>query len=255
MGPGVDPHQFKPSARDVAALRGARIIFYNGAHLEGKLQEVLERMASQGTRTVALVAAVPQERLVKPEGFEGQFDPHIWFDPELWAMTPALVAETLGEAMPEHAATFAANAQQLSEEIRLAGEEARRRLEAVPAERRVLVTSHDAFHYFGRAFAFEVAAPQGISTLAEAGIADVSELSTWIRERQIPAIFVESSVSPAIITRISQDSGARVGGELFSDAMGAPGEMREANGEAFDTGTYTGMFLYNASTIAAALRP
>jgi len=255
MGPGVDPHLFKPTARDVATLRGARIIFYNGLHLEGKLQEVLHQMETNGATVVPISRSMPKEELLAPPQFEGHYDPHVWNAPELWALTPNVVAEALAEADPEGATYYQANADNLTASYEAVLAEALAMVSAIPKERRVLVTSHDAFNYLGRAFGFEVVAPQGISTLSEAGMADIVETASFIRERGVSAIFVESSVPHAVIERIAQESGARIGGELFSDAMGTPGDVREVLGIKCETWTYEGLMRYNIGTIVEALTP
>ncbi|MDQ8204270.1 zinc ABC transporter substrate-binding protein [Pelagicoccus sp. SDUM812003] len=255
MGPGVDPHLYKATARDVIALQRADLILYNGLHLEGRLAETLSKMSAKGRRLVAVAEAIPGERLLKSAAYEDAYDPHVWFDPQLWVIVVDEVVSSLCAADPENAGFY--RQQGASYRSKVAGLDAwaKAQIEKVPAGRRVLVTSHDAYNYFGRAFGVEVVGVQGISTVTEAGLADVTKTVDFIKRRGIPAIFVESSVSPATIERISRDSGARVGGELYSDALGALGEIHESpDGERFDVGTYLGMFQYNVSTIVEALR-
>lgn len=253
MGPGVDPHLYKATAGDVLKLQKAQVIFYGGLHLEGRMTDVFTRIARQGRKVYAVAELMPEDRLLHPEGTEGLEDPHVWFDPELWAHAVDVVIEgltTVDAAGAEHYRTRGASTRA---EILDTHAWAKERLAAIPPAKRVLVTSHDAFAYFGRAYDFRVVAIQGISTVTEAGLADVVAMIDFIKREQVPAIFVESSVPHATIERVSRDSGARVGGELFSDALGAPGDIHTANGESYDVGTWTGMFKFNVNTIAAAL--
>lgn len=253
MGPGVDPHLYKPSARDIGRLGRAEVVFYSGLHLEGRLEEVLRRLTTRGVRVTAVAEAVPEsERMRAPD--DPHPDPHVWGDPGLWEKAAGAVADTLVAVDPEGATYYRerqkAYAATLTSLRKWAGEQ----VATIPEARRLLITSHDAFNYLGRATGMEVLGVQGISTVSEAGLADMTLIIDRVRERQLPAVFVESSVSPAAMDRISRDSGARIGGELFSDALGAPGEIRERGGERLDVGTYVGMFRYNVLTIVEALR-
>lgn len=254
MGPGVDPHMYKATARDVISLKRADLILYNGLHLEGRLSETFSKIDQQGRTVVAVGEAVPHDRLLKSVNYKDSHDPHIWFDPSIWVMVVAEVERNLSAADPQFAELFEKRASVYKRKVESLTAWAKTRIESVPEKRRVLVTSHDAYSYFGRAFDFQVVGVQGVSTASEAGIADITNTADFIKSRGIPAIFVESSVSPATIERISRDSGAKVGGELYSDALGAVGEMHEgSDGEQYDVGTYIGMFKYNVHTIVAAL--
>ncbi|MBK1879479.1 metal ABC transporter solute-binding protein, Zn/Mn family [Pelagicoccus mobilis] len=256
MGPGVDPHLFKATARDVVSLQRADLILYNGLHLEGRLAETFAKVDKLGRTVVAVADDLPVDRLIPLADYEDAHDPHVWFDPQLWAMVVGKVEESLAAADPENATNYAKQASIYREKVLALEDWAKEQIEAVPAELRVLVTSHDAYNYFGRSFGFQVVGVQGVSTATEAGLADIAKTADFIKARGLPAIFVESSVSPATIKRISRDSGATVGGELFSDALGALGEMHEgANEESYDVGTYIGMFKYNVHTIVEALQP
>ncbi len=250
MGPGVDPHLYKPTASDVLKLQRAGVIFYNGLVLEGKMTDVFTKLARSKRHVYALTEAIAAERLLQPEAFAGHYDPHVWFDVELWSLCIATVVEGLTAADPAGQAHY--EAQGAAARDRLAGlhDWARAKAAELPEDRRILVTSHDAYNYFGRAYEFTVVGLQGISTASEAGLADVAKLVDYIRQNSIKAIFVESSVPHATIERVAQDSGARVGGELFSDAMGTPGQME--NG--YDLGTYEGMIKHNLTTIVEALK-
>jgi manganese/zinc/iron transport system substrate-binding protein len=249
----VDPHLYKATAGDILKMQRADVIFYSGLHLEGRMTDVFTRVARQGRKVYALAERMPEERLLHPEGTEGLEDPHVWFDPELWAHGVDTVVEGLAAVDPAGAADYAARGEQVRAEILALHAWARARLETVPPQRRIVVTSHDAFAYFGRAYGYRVVAIQGISTVTEAGLADVVTMIDFIKRERVPAIFVESSVPHATIERVSRDAGARVGGELFSDALGARGDMREGGGERYDVGTWTGMFKHNVNTIVEAL--
>jgi manganese/zinc/iron transport system substrate-binding protein len=249
MGPGVDPHLYKASAGDVERLREADIIFYNGLHLESKMAEVLEGLGARQP-TAALAEAVPEAELLAPAEFEGAHDPHVWFDPNLWRHAVTAAATELARIDPDHADHYAHNAAQYLGRLQRVHEWAVEQVASVPEAQRVLVTAHDAFNYFGRAYGLEVRGLQGISTAAEAGTGDVQDLATFIAQREIPAIFVESSVSPRAIEAVREAVQAKgfqvvVGGEIFSDALGDQGTPE---------GTYLGMLRHNVRTITAALR-
>lgn len=250
MGAGVDPHLYKPVAADVLKLQRADVIFYNGLHLEGKMTELFERLGGGKRAIYAVTADLPPDRLLSPAEFEGLHDPHVWFDVELWSRCVAVVERGLSAADPANAAYYAERAVAARQRMADLHRWALAKAAELPAEKRVLVTSHDAYNYFGRAYGFTVVGLQGISTASEAGLADVARLVDFIKARGIRAIFVESSVPHATIERVAADSGAKVGGELFSDAMGTPGEMQ--NG--YDLGTYEGMVRHNLTTIVEALK-
>ena len=248
MGPGVDPHLYKASAGDVQRLTSAQLIFYNGLHLESKMGDVLDKM-SGNTRTVAVTDAVDRSLLLTPPEFEGQYDPHLWFDVTLWMKAVGTVRDTLSEFDSDNTLMYWTNAERYLAKLAELHEYVKTQVERVPSEQRVLVTAHDAFNYFGKAYGFEVRGLQGISTATEAGIADVQELATFIAERRIPAIFVESSVSTRSLEAVkaavkSRGFDVKIGGELFSDAMGNEGTPE---------GTYIGMVRHNIDTIVTAL--
>ena len=250
MGPGVDPHLYKATAADVLKLNRADVVFYNGLLLEGKMTDVFTRMAKSGKHVYAITERLPSARLLKSEDYENHPDPHVWFDVELWAQCVPVIVARLSEAAPEQKAVFAANAAKVSEELAALHAWSKAKAAELPEEKRVLVTSHDAYNYFGRAYGFQVVGLQGISTVSEAALADMAKLTDFIKKRGLKAVFVESSVSHATIERIAKDSGVKVGGELFSDAMGAPGTIE--NG--YDVGTYEGMIKHNLNTIVEALK-
>lgn len=255
MGPGVDPHLYKATASDINTLQSADLILYNGLHLEGRLADILVKLGRRGKSVYAVTESIPEDKLLEPEEFQGHYDPHVWFDPRLWALCVDTVVTALSKVDPAHAKEF----QERGESVRAAYlsyyEWGQKYMAQVKPEQRFLITSHDAYNYFGRAFGFTVIGVQGISTQSEAGLADIVKIGEFIKQKGIKAIFVESSVSPAAIRRISEDSGAKIGGELFSDAMGAKGHMgKAADGSSFDLGTYEGMVKGNIATIAEALK-
>lgn len=248
MGPGVDPHLYKASEGDVRRLFRAEVIFYGGLHLEAKMGEVLEEMGTR-TRTVAVSDVLPRDTLLAPPEFAGAYDPHVWFDVGLWSRTVELIRRTLSDADPEHAEEYAANARRYERELRELDSYVRSRAAQVPRDKRVLITAHDAFNYFGRAYGFTVRGLQGISTASEAGTADVQRLADFITARRIPAVFVESSIPRRTVQAVQEAVAARgfdvrIGGELFSDAMGNPGTPE---------GSYVGMVTHNIDTIVNAL--
>ena len=248
MGPGVDPHLYKASAGDVQRLTSAQLIFYNGLHLESKMGDILAKM-SGNTKTVAVTDAVDRNLLLTPPEFEGQYDPHLWFDVTLWIKVVEQIRDTLSEFDSDNTRMYWTNAERYLAKLVELHEYVKAQSERVPSEQRVLVTAHDAFNYFGKAYGFEVRGLQGISTATEAGIADVQELATFIAERRIPAIFVESSVSSRSLEAVRAAVNAKgfdvkIGGELFSDAMGDDGTPE---------GTYIGMVRHNIDTIVTAL--
>ena len=249
MGPGVDPHLYKASEGDVTRLQSANLIFYNGLHLEAQMGEVIEKMNEFGVKTVAVTDLIDRSLLNASPTYPDQFDPHVWFDVSLWMKAVEQVKETLTEVDPAHASEYEANATAYLSQLEELHQYVLTQAQTIPVEKRVLITAHDAFNYFGEAYGFEVRGLQGISTEAQAGTADVQELVSFIVERQIPAIFVESSVPQRNIEAVQaavQDQGFNVviGGSLFSDAMGTAGTPE---------GTYIGMVTHNIDTIVNAL--
>jgi len=249
MQTGVDPHLYKASESDVRKLAEADLILYNGLHLEGKMGDVLVKMA-RSRPVVAVSEEIPGEELREPPEFLGQYDPHIWFDVSLWRRTLAPIARELAALDPEHAADFEAGAAAYGEELERLDAWVEERIDSLPPRRRLLVTAHDAFGYFGRRYGVEVVGIQGISTVAEAGLQDVERVVDLVVERRVPAIFIESSVSRRAIEAVqaaARDRGHEVtiGGELFSDAMGPAGTPE---------GTYLGMVRHNVETMVGALR-
>lgn len=248
MGAGTDPHLYKASARDVNKLRDADIVFYNGLFLEAQMEDVLEQLAELQT-VVAVSSGIDRAALLPSANYADEFDPHIWFDVTLWMQAVEQVRDTLMAEDPANAADYEANAAAYLAELEALHAYVQEQAAMVPEEQRVLVTAHDAFSYFGRAYGFEVLGLQGISTASEAGTADVKDLADFITDRRIPAIFVESSVPLRNIEAVqaavrSRGFDVQIGGRLFSDAMGDAGTPE---------GTYLGMVRHNIDTIVAAL--
>jgi manganese/zinc/iron transport system substrate-binding protein len=254
MGPGVDPHLYKATAGDVRSLQQCDIVFYNGLYLEGRIGDVLVKLASRGKKVYAVSEGIEEDRLLEPPEFAGHFDPHIWFDPTLWVETVEVVVEGLSVSDSENADYFKKEGIRVVEHYKQLHIWALEKISTIDKSQRILITSHDAFNYFGRAYGFKVVGVQGISTVSEAGLADIAKMVDFIRENQVRAIFVESSVSPAAINRISKDAGVKIGGELYSDAMGIPGQTETKQGDTYDLGTYEGMLKHNVYRIVEALR-
>jgi manganese/zinc/iron transport system substrate-binding protein len=252
MGPSVDPHQYKATLADNAKLAAADVIFYNGLHLEGRMSDVLENMAER--QPVFAVAdgikARAKDRLRKPAEFEGGYDPHVWFDADLWSIAAKEVLERLGEIDPDHKRDYEKQFEQYASDLKGLDKECREALEVIPSERRVLVTAHDAFGYFGKAYDLEVHGLQGISTADETDVATKQKLVDLLVQRKIKAVFVESSVPPQSVENLIDLCARRGhklirGGELYSDAMGDEGTPEA---------TYIGMMRYNVKTIVEALK-
>ncbi len=248
IGPGVDPHLHSPTRDDAAAILSADIVFYSGLHLEGKMGEVLAS-ATRSTKAVGLAESLPPSLLLHPEENARQHDPHVWMDASLWAQTVPSVVRALSEIRPALQSTFETRGAEYVQQLEDLHATGLRLLSTIPRERRLLVTSHDAFRYFGRAYGLEVQAIQGISTESEAGLSRVNELVDLLVQRQVPAVFIESTISPKSIRALIDSAAARghpvrIGGELFADALGRTGSPEE---------TYVGMLAYNLRTIAQEL--
>lgn len=249
MKSGVDPHLYKASQGDIEKLEKADVIFYNGLHLEGKMVDIFEKMAKKKV-TVAVSKNIPEEDLRSwDDGTEGH-DPHIWFNVKHWITATETVRDALKKYDPEHETDYMKNAEQYIEKLKELDLYAAEKIQSIPETQRVLVTAHDAFGYLGDAYKIKVMGLQGISTASEYGSKDVSELRDFLVENKIKAVFVESSVPKKAINAVVE--GARkkghevkIGGELFSDAMGETGT---------EEGTYIGMVKHNIDTIVNALK-
>ncbi len=244
MGPGIDPHGYRPTRSDILALSRADIILHHGLHLEAQFTDILEELAPK-KRILAVAEAIPKDLLLADPAYADRPDPHVWFDPTLWQHAATAVAATLTEAGFD----TTAKATALAETATALHDYARSTLATVPEQARVLVTAHDAFEYFGRAYGWQVEGIQGISTDSEAGLARISELVDLLVTRNIQAVFVERSVSDRAMQALIEGAASRdhyvsIGGELYSDAMGPDGTYE---------GTWPGMIDHNITTIALAL--
>lgn len=249
MGAGVDPHLYKASEGDVSKLYEADIIFYSGLHLEGKLVDIFEKMEGK-KNTVSLGDKLPKNELIPSEYFASNYDPHVWFNIQFFKQFAQIVTDELSKADPANAESFSENNKNYQKKLDALESEVKANIATLPPEKRILVTAHDAFNYFGKAYGFNVVGLQGISTATEAGVKDVQNLSEFIIQNNIKAIFVESSVPRRTIEALQQavlskNHQVEIGGSLYSDALGDPGT---------EEGTYIGMFKYNVNTIVNALK-
>lgn len=249
MGPGIDPHSYKARPLDIALLRSATVVVYNGLHLEGKMAGIFEKMGK--TRSVfAVSGSIPREQLIVTDPSAGTTDPHIWFDPELWCTGLKGVVANLGEKYPDRKNDFQKSFMELRSGLKKLQKDLADSLATIPFDQRVLITSHDAFHYFGRAFDVNVKALQGISTTQEPGVKDVVSLVNFIVDHKIRALFVEHSVSPKAIRSVVESAERKgwkikIGGTLYSDALGD----ERSNGS-----TYQNMLISNVMTLVKGLK-
>lgn len=250
MGAGVDPHLYKASEGDVSKLSSADLIVYNGLHLEGKLVDVFEKMNQIGKQTIALGDFLSHDEIINSEMFANSHDPHIWFSIDNWKTITEKLIVALSKANPENKAVYQKNGLDYLAALSLLKTELKTKVAELPKEKRILVTAHDAFSYFGKEFGFQVVGLQGLSTATEAGVRDVQRISDFIIVNKVKAIFVESSVPKRTVEALqasveSKGHEVKIGGQLFSDALGNPTE---------ETGKYIGMYRYNVNTIVEALK-
>jgi len=250
MGSGVDPHLYKASEGDVSKLVNADIIFYNGLHLEGKLVEVFEKMGSKTKTPIALAEELDKTTLIGSDYFASNYDPHVWFNITYFKQFAKKVTAVLSEKDPKNAVNYLENEKQYLAKLDALQNTIKSIIETLPKEKRILVTAHDAFNYFGKNYGFEVVGLQGLSTATEAGVQDVQKLAAFIMEKKVKAVFVESSVPKRTIEALqaavkSKGHEVIIGGTLYSDALG--------NADTIE-GTYIGMFEYNVNTIVNALK-
>ena len=247
VGEGVDPHLYSPRSSDVRAMLSADGVYYTGLLLEGRMGDALQKTADRGREVVAVAESVPTDQLLEEDPTHP--DPHVWMDVALWSNMAGVVQESLCRLDPANCDDYTENARRFQQELKQLDTYVRTVINTIPPEQRVLVTAHDAFGYFGRAYGIEVRGVQGVSTESEAGLADINALVRFLVKRKIPAVFIETSISEKNIRALQEGAAASghsvvVGGELYSDSMGAPGSW---------TGTYIGMMDHNANTIASAL--
>jgi manganese/zinc/iron transport system substrate-binding protein len=248
MGPGVDPHLYKASREDQRRIERASLVLYHGLHLEGKMADYLEDLHEERPEhsVVAVAEAIPPERLLRNPAVWSYPDPHVWFDLELWRLVVLRIEEAFRLRDPTHAAEYASRAARYLADLEATHAWAKEKAAELPDERRRIVTSHDAYNYFGRAYGFEVHGLQGISTETQAGVYQIEEAVKYIRRHRVPVIFAETSVSPAAVELVASKAGSkRWAKELYSDALGKSGTP---------AGSFLGMFRYNLETIVEALR-
>lgn len=249
MGPGVDPHLYRATAKDLQKLEEAEIIFYGGLELEGRMSEILEKLSTK-KKVAAVSEAIPKDKLRMSAQFHGKPDPHVWFDVELWIIAVGVVRDTLVEADPEKAEFYKTNAEAYIRHLEDLDQKIKSQIPQIPEEKRVLITAHDAFGYFGARYGLEVIGIQGTSTASEAGAADIVRIADLIAKRKVKSIFVESSVPKNTIEALqkavqSRGWDVKIGGSLYSDAMGNEGTPE---------GNYIGMVLHNVQTIVNGLK-
>lgn len=249
MGPGVDPHLYKATQSDLSKLDKAEVIFYNGLHLEGQMLDIFEQMAKDKT-VLAVGETLDEKQLLASDTDAMLHDPHIWFDVELWKGVVKTISTQLQEEYPEFKEDFQTNEAAYLKKLDDLQSYAEKRVNEIPQQQRILVTAHDAFNYFGRSQGFEVRGLQGLSTDSEYGVKDVQEMVDFLVENKIKALFIESSVSDKAMKAVIEGAKEKghdivIGGELFSDAMGA---------ELTTEGTYIGMYQHNIDTIVDALK-
>lgn len=249
MGPGVDPHLYKATQRDLTLLDEAELIIYNGLHLEGQMLDIFDQMAEEKT-VLAVGESIEDHALLADASNSSLHDPHIWFDIEIWKRVVEKIGDTLVEEYPNHKTAFETNEAAYLAELEELQAYVKKRVEEIPEKQRILVTAHDAFNYFGTSQGFDVRGLQGLSTEAEYGVKDVQDMVDFLAENNIKALFVESSVSDKAMNAVIEGAKQKghdmtIGGELFSDAMGAEGT---------EEGTYLGMYKHNVDTIVEALK-
>lgn len=250
MGSGVDPHLYTPTASDISALENADVIFYNGFHLEGKMIEIFDAFEEDGRDIFAITRALPIDDVIVNESYPGAADPHIWFDVDLWIDATDYVGERLSEVDKANETSYVENLAEYKQELEELKLWVYEQIDTLPEDQRVLITAHDAFSYFGAAYGFEVLGIQGVSTDSDYSLQDLEQLIDLILERNIKAIFVETSVSSKSVEALqagveAEGAELKIGGSLYSDAMGEYGTEK---------GTYIGMFRHNVSTIVNALK-
>ena len=250
MGTGVDPHLYKASEGDVSKLFNADVVIYNGLHLEGKLEEVFEKMRHQNKKVIAVSDVLDKNTLIGSEYFASNYDPHIWFDISNWEKVTLYVVTKLADLDPKNAETFQENGKAYLDLLTSLKTTIDTIINQLPVEKRILVTAHDAFNYFGKAYDFNVVGLQGLSTATEAGVQDVQKMGQFIIDNKVKAIFVESSVPKRTIEALQEAVKSKgfetvIGGTLYSDALGNDGT---------EEGTYLGMYKHNVNTIVNALK-
>ncbi len=245
MGPGVDPHTYKPIEQDIITISNADLIFYNGMHLEARMADVFAQI-TPNKKTVSVTSDMPHDKLIYSSEFNHCPDPHVWFDPELWIYAIKTITKHLQQLTPKHFDQYEINKNNYIKKIQITYEKTKKIITKIPESQRFLITGHDAFSYFARAYNCKVISLQGISTMSEAGTFDVQNLINFIIEHKIKTIFPESCIPTRNMQALIQGASAKnwevhLGNELFSDALGAPGTKQD---------NYCDLLKYNAETIA-----
>jgi len=248
MGPGIDPHLYKPVESDILKISSADVIFYNGLHLEAKMADLFEQLATTQT-TIAVTKDIPTDKILPIVGYDNTYDPHVWFDITLWIYTVQTVYEALVEKSPEHQSFYEKNKNEYIHKLEKTLITTQEIIQDIPQEKMILITAHDAFSYFGRLYDCKVVALQGISTESSPGAYDLQKIIQLICEHNIPAIFIESSIPIKNIMAIQEGVASchkkvQLGGELYSDALGP----KNSSGA-----TYIDMIMHNVTTITYAL--
>lgn len=249
MGEGVDPHLYKPTRDDIAKLSEAEVIFYSGLMLEGRMADTFSKMSRKGVSVFAVTELLQEDYLMEPEEFDGHWDPHVWNDVKAWISAVDAVAKSLSEFDPSNSEKYAANAAAYNAELQKLDDYAKKSIASIPEPQRVLITAHDAFGYFSRAYGIKVMSAQGVTTMAEAAISDINKIVEFVVKNKVSAIFIENIVSDRNVNAIVEGAKAQghnleIGGELFSDAMGPSGTYE---------GTYLGMVDHNITLITRKL--
>lgn len=249
MGPGVDPHLYKATQGDLQTLEKGDIIFYNGLELEGKMSEIFEKMKKEKT-VIAIGEAVSKDQILSNELHPDLFDPHIWFDIDVWKLATHEITKTLSDEFPDNKEGFTKNEEAYFKQLSDLSDWTDKRISEIPEKQRVLVTAHDAFNYFGHSHGMEVRGLQGLSTDSEYGLKDIQNIVDFLVKKNIKAVFIESSVSDKAMKAVIEGAkekghSIQIGGQLYSDAMGAEGT---------EEGTYIGMYKHNVNTIVDSLK-
>ncbi len=255
MQDGINPHSYVSRPSDTMAMQSADVIFYSGLHLEGKMHEVLEKLRERG-RAYAVTSKLTADDVIVPEEkFAGYADPHVWGDPGLWLKGVDVVVEVLSKKDAAHAQVYEQRGEAYKKQLAELRGWAQSRLDEIPPEKRYLVTSHDAFMYYERAYGLVVRAIDGLAPGDKGGPKKVRELVQFIKQKRLKTIFAESAANPKAVAAIAQEAGVKLSPhKLFADAAGKRGEMEEVRGERYDIGTYVGMIKHNINAIVEGLR-
>lgn len=254
MKAGVDPHSFRATAKDITCLQSADLIVFHGLDLEGKMARILKEAKLNSGNPFSPCENLPKEELLSDEDGAHNTDPHLWFSPDLWIQCGQEVAHKLAALLPDKSPILLANLEKFRKSVEEIDQWGKLLIETIPSQSRILITSHDAFRYFGEHFGIQVLALQGINTLAEAGLADRANLVQFIKDNKSPALFIESSVNPKALEEIARETGSVIGGTLFSDALGTEAQrVVGPNSMELSTATWQGMMAHNLSTIQKAL--